>query len=413
MSILLMNFSRRRRAPSAQWNSKASTMTTRNFCGRTRREMLWQTGSGFAGLALTAMMDGDGFLNNQAVAADGVTEFRNPLAPKEPHFAPKAKNVIFLYMYGGPSQVDTFDYKPSMYGMDGKTMEVKTFGRGGHRNQGRIVEPRWKFKQYGECGKWISDLFPHLGTCADDIAFVHSMTADSPIHGSAMLMMNSGRILSGHPCIGSWANYGLGSVNEDLPGFVVMLDPRGGPISGSKNWSSGYMPATYQATVMRSGKSPILDLTPPSELAGNSQRRLLDTLRQYNEDHYAPRSDNSNLAARIASYELAYKMQSQAPEAVDISQETAGDAGTIRSDGSEERKVRTPVPAGSTPCRTWRSLRTDLLRRCPQRRQLGRSFGHGSQPQSARGRNRQTNCRTDQGSQRAWPAQGYADCLGR
>lgn len=98
---------------------------------------------------------------------------------KEPHFAPKAKNVIFLYMYGGPSQVDTFDYKPSMYGMDGKTIEVKTFGRGGHRNQGRIVEPRWKFKQYGECGKWISDLFPHLGTCADDIAFIHSMTADS------------------------------------------------------------------------------------------------------------------------------------------------------------------------------------------------------------------------------------------
>ena len=298
-------------------------MTTPNFCGRTRREMLWQTGSGFAGLAMTAMMDRDGFLNNQAIAADGVTEFRNPLAPKEPHFAPKAKNVIFLYMYGGPSQVDTFDYKPSMYGMDGKTMEVKTFGRGGHRNQGRIVEPRWKFKQYGECGKWISDLFPHLGTCADDIAFVHSMTADSPIHGSAMLMMNSGRVLSGHPCIGSWANYGLGSVNEDLPGFVVMLDPRGGPISGSKNWSSGYMPATYQATAMRAGKNPILDLTPPQELTGNSQRRLLDTLRQYNEDHSASRSDNSNLAARIASYELAYKMQSQAPEAVDISQETA------------------------------------------------------------------------------------------
>jgi uncharacterized protein (DUF1501 family) len=135
-------------------------------------------------------------------------------------------------------------------------------------------------------------------------------------------MMNSGRILSGHPCLGSWVNYGLGSVNEDLPGFVVMLDPRGGPISGSKNWSSGYMPATYQATVMRSGGDPILDLSPPAELSGSAQRTVLNSLRQYNEQHLAARSDNSSLAARIASYELAFRMQAEAPEAVDISQET-------------------------------------------------------------------------------------------
>ena len=293
-----------------------------NFCGRTRREFLWQSGAGFTGLGLTALMDQDGFFNNQALAADGQTEWANPLAPKEPHFTPKAKNVIFFYCYGGPSHIDTFDYKPSMYGMDGKTIEVKTFGRGGHKNQGRIVEPRWKFKQYGECGKWVSDLFPNVANHVDDIAFLHSMTADSPIHGSAMLMMNSGRVLSGHPCLGSWVNYGLGSENEDLPGFVVMLDPRGGPISGSKNWSSGYMPATYQATVMRSKGDPILDLSPPEELGGG-QRDVLDALRKYNEQHLAPRHDNSNLAARIASYELAYRMQSEAPEAVDISQETA------------------------------------------------------------------------------------------
>ena len=293
-----------------------------NFCGRTRREFLWQAGSGFTGLALTAMMDQDGFFANQTVAADGQTEWKNPLAPKQPHFAPKAKNVIFFYCYGGPSHIDTFDYKPNMYGMDGKTIEVKTFGRGGHKNQGRIVEPRWKFNQYGECGKWVSDLFPNLATCVDDIAFLHSMTADSPIHGSAMLMMNSGRILSGNPCLGSWVNYGLGSENQDLPGFVVMLDPRGGPISGSKNWSSGYMPATYQATVMRSQGDPILDLSPPAELTSDGQRRLLDTLREYNQEHQAPRHDNSNLAARIASYELAYRMQAEAPEAVDIGQET-------------------------------------------------------------------------------------------
>ncbi|MFN5733504.1 MAG: DUF1501 domain-containing protein [Planctomyces sp.] len=296
-------------------------MAVRNFCGRTRRATLWQSGCGFPGLALTSLLTSDGF-QHTAVADEAAVTFRNPLAAQAPHVTPRAKHVIFLYMYGGPSQIDTFDYKPGMYGMDGKTIEVKTFGRGGHRNQGRIVEPRWKFRQYGECGKWVSDLFPHLAQKVDDIAFIHSMTADSPIHGSAMLMMNSGRILSGHPCLGSWVNYGLGSVNENLPGFVVMLDPRGGPISGAKNWSSGYMPATYQASVMRSGGSPILDLQPPQEFAGQPQRRMLDTLRQLNEQHLQTRADNSSLAARIASYELAWRMQSSAPEAVDLSQET-------------------------------------------------------------------------------------------
>ena len=122
-------------------------------------------------------------------------------------------------MYGGPSQVDTFDYKPKLYALDGKTIPVKTFGRGGKKNEGRVVGPKWKFQQYGQCGKWVSDLFPHLATCVDDIAFLHSMTADSPIHGSAMLQMNTGKILSGSPCLGSWVNYGLGSVNENLPGL--------------------------------------------------------------------------------------------------------------------------------------------------------------------------------------------------
>ncbi len=202
-----------------------------------------------------------------------------------------------------------------------KTITVKTFGRGGHRNQGRVVEPRWKFKQYGECGKWVSDLFPNLGECVDDIAFIHSMTADSPIHGSAMLMMNSGKILSGAPSLGSWVNYGLGSVNENLPGYVVMLDPTGGPISGAKNWSSGYMPATYQGTILRTKGAPILDLQPPPGFSRDLQRDLLDSLKQVNDKHIATRSDNSDLAARIASYELAYKMQESAPEVVDFSDE--------------------------------------------------------------------------------------------
>lgn len=294
-----------------------------NFCGRTRREFLWQTGAGFTGLGLTSLLDRDGFFGKQAVAADGVTPYVNPLAPKQPHFDAPAKAVIFLFMYGGPSHMDTFDYKPAMVGMDGKTVPVKTHGRGGHKNEGRIVEPRWKFKQYGECGKWVSDLMPNVATCVDDIAFLHSMTADSPIHGSAMLMMNSGKILSGSPAMGSWVNYGLGTENENLPGFVVMLDPTGGPISGPKNWASGYMPATYAGTVMRSQGSPILDLNRREGISKDVQRTLLDSLSAYNNDHLASRADNTELAARISSYELAFKMQQHAPEAVDISEETA------------------------------------------------------------------------------------------
>lgn len=288
------------------------------FCNRLRREFLWQTAGGFGAVALTSMLSGDGFWSQPAHAAESKA---NPLAEKAPHFAPKAKSIIFLFMYGGPSHIDTFDYKPNMIGMDGKTVDVKTFGRGGHRNGGRIVEPRWKFKQYGQCGKWVSDLFPNVAQCVDDIAFLHSMTADSPIHGSAMLMMNSGKILSGSPALGSWVNYGLGTVNENLPGYVVMLDPSGGPISGAKNWSSGYMPATYQGTVLRSKGSPILDLQPPAAVGRAVQRDMLDSIHAINQRHANLRADNSDIAARIASYELAYKMQEHAPEAVDLASE--------------------------------------------------------------------------------------------
>ncbi|MBI1369850.1 MAG: DUF1501 domain-containing protein [Planctomycetes bacterium] len=297
--------------------------TTSQFCGRTRREFLWQAGGGFGAAALTGLLSAEGFFQKQAMAADGMTPFRNPVAPKRPMTTPKAKSVIFLFMYGGPSHVDTFDYKPNMYALDGQTIPVKTFGRGGKKNEGRVVGPKWAFKQYGQCGKYVSDLFPHIGSCADDIAFIHSMYADSPIHGSALLMMNSGRILSGHPCIGSWVNYGLGSENENLPGFVVMLDKKGGPISGAKNWSSGYMPATYQGTILRSTGEPILNLRPPADMSASAQRRLLDTLKDFNEEHLATRASNSALAARIASYELAYKMQQYAPEAVDFESEPA------------------------------------------------------------------------------------------
>jgi len=293
------------------------------FCGRTRREFLWEAGGGFTGLALAGLL-GDGLATGRASAADAAPgRLANPLAPKAPPRPARAKSVIFLFMYGGPSQVDTFDYKPKLYELDGKTVPVRTFGRGGKKNEGRVVGPKWKFKPYGRSGKYVSDLFPHVATCVDDIAFLHAMTADSPIHGSAMLQMNTGKILSGSPCLGSWVNYGLGSVNENLPGFVVMLDPTGGPISGSKNWSSGYMPASYQGTLLRSGANPVLDLKRPGGLDEPAQRRVLDAIHAYNSEHLAPRADNSHLAARIASYEMAFSMQRHAPEAVDLASESA------------------------------------------------------------------------------------------
>ena len=278
-------------------------------------------GGGFTSLALTGMLAKDGFLKQQALAADGQTDWQSPMQPRMAHQVAKAKHVIFLFMYGGPSHMDTFDYKPELYPLDGKTIDVKTFGRGGHKNQGRVVGPKWGFKPYGQTGKMVSDLFPNVAQHVDDIAFIHSMTADSPIHGSAMLMMNSGQILSGRPSLGSWVNYGLGTVNQNLPGYVVMLDQSGGPISGAKNWTSGYMPASYQGTVFRRKGTPILDLKNAHSMDVQEQQVLLKHLDHFNRGHLSDRVDNSNLAARIASYELAYKMQSSAPEAVDVDHE--------------------------------------------------------------------------------------------
>src|SRR5205823_6812754 len=168
--------------------------SARQFCGRTRREFLWEIGGGFGAVALSGILSDTFFAR-----AESSRKFLNPLAAKQPPLPAKAKSVIFIFCYGGPSHVDTFEYKPELYPLDGKTIPIKTFGRGGHKNVGRVVGPKWQFKQYGQCGKRVSDLFPHIGSCVDDIAFIHSMYAESPIHGSALLMMNSGRLLSGHP----------------------------------------------------------------------------------------------------------------------------------------------------------------------------------------------------------------------
>lgn len=291
-------------------------------CRMDRRQFLSESAGGFGAVALTGML-GTEFLQSTAQASDGVRA--NPLQsgarPISANAMAKAKHVIFLFMYGGPSQVDTFDYKPALYKLDGKTIDLQTFGRQGKRKGGRVVGPKWKFRQYGECGKHVSDLFPHLGTQVDKIAFLHSMYADSPIHGSALLNMNSGRIISGHPSIGSWVNYGLGSMNRDLPGYVVMLDESGGPISGAKNWTSGYMPASLQGVQVRTQGTPILGLNRPKGMSDGAQRALLDHLKQENLAHEHPRRLNPELAGRIEQYELAYRMQSTAPEAVDLASE--------------------------------------------------------------------------------------------
>jgi len=296
------------------------TKRDENFCGRTRRELLWEAGNGFGAVALSGLL-GSSWLASRPHAALGGP---NPLAGRSPILpTARAKSVIFLFMYGGPSQVDTFDHKPELYAHDGKTIDVPTFGRQGKRAGGRIVGPKWHFRPYGQCGKMVSDLFPHLGHCVDDIAFLHSMYAESPIHGSALMNMNCGRLISGHPSLGSWINYGLGSDNENLPGYVVMLDETGGPINGAKNWTSGYMPASLQGVQVRSEGVPILDLDPPAHMRGPLQRHLLDHLRTENLEHANTHPGNPELQARIDQFELAYRMQSSAPEAVELSKEPA------------------------------------------------------------------------------------------
>jgi len=318
-------------------------MTHDRFEGRacrptTRRDFLWNTANGFGAVALSGML-GSEFLSSQALAADGAAP--NPLAgrPVGANDLARAKHVIFLFMYGGPSQVDTFDYKPDLYRLDGKTADVPTFGRQGKRKGGRVVGPKWRFRRYGESGKWVSDLFPCIGTQVDKIAFLHSMHAESPIHGSALLNMNCGRLVSGHPSMGAWVNYGLGTANRNLPGYVVMLDDTGGPISGAKNWTSGYMPASLQGVTVRTKGSAILGLERPDGVSDAAQRRILDHLAEENRRHADGRGQNPELRARIEQFELAYRMQSAAPEAVDLSGETEETRALYGVDRPETRAI--------------------------------------------------------------------------
>ena len=318
----------------------------RQFCGRTRREFLWETGAGFTGLALTALLDSDGFFGKHASAATTreSTLYENPLSEKKPPFVPKAKRCIFLFMYGGPSHMDLFDYKPELQKRDGKTVEVEV--RRGNFQKRTLLGSKRKFAQYGESGQWCSDALPHIAQQMDKMAVIKSLYMDSFAHGSALLQMNCGRVIQGHPSLGAWMGYGLGTMNQNLPAHVVMLDPRGGPIAGAANWMSGYMPAAYQGTVFRATGQPILNLSPAEKVHPGSQREQINAINALNAHHLADRPGYSELQARIASYELAYQLQSTAPEALDISQEKEQ---TQNMYGLHEPKPADKLSVGSGP----------------------------------------------------------------
>ncbi|MEX2261303.1 MAG: DUF1501 domain-containing protein [Bryobacteraceae bacterium] len=294
-------------------------MGPNEFCGRSRREFLWEMGGGFAGTALTWLLAQSGFFAQAAELSPAV----DPLAPKKPHFPVKAKSCIFLFMYGGPSQVDTFDPKPELVKRHGEPMPnldddplLKV------RKPGTLLGSTRTFTRCGQAGIEVSDLYPHLGQCIDDVAVIRGTWADSFAHGSGLLQMNTGFIRQGYPSLGSWVTYGLGTENQNLPAFVVLLDHRGGPISGPPNWSSGFMPATFQGTQFRTSGDPVLFLEPGPGITRAQQRQQLDLLRRMHEMKGAPGPENSELTARIASYELAFRMQVAAPEAVDLTKES-------------------------------------------------------------------------------------------
>jgi hypothetical protein len=270
---------------------------------RSRRDFLRQAGGGFGALAFAALAKGDD-------------------APKKPHFAAKAKSVIFLFMEGGPSHVDLTDPKPELTRQNGKPLPASfgkvltPMGTGGNN----LLASKRKFKKCGKSGLDFSDWLPHMATCADDFALLRACWADGLNHVGSVCQMNTGSVLAGRPSLGSWAVYGLGSENRNLPGFVVLTD--GGEVTGgAKNWGTGYMPASYQGTPFRNGPNPILSLNPPADVDASRQRSKADLIARLNDIHKRERPGDSQLDARQAAYELAFRMQATAPETVDLAKE--------------------------------------------------------------------------------------------
>jgi len=279
----------------------------------TRRNVLRTAANGFGAVALESM------LQREAAAATRL----NPLAAKLPHFAPKAKSVIFLFMVGAPSSMDMYDPKPMLDKFHGQKLPDSYGKVGGQFSDGTnpVIRSPWTFRPYGKSGLPVSGLYPKVAECVDDICFVRSFYTESVVHAPAMYQVHTGRILMGHPSMGSWVTYGLGSVSENLPAYVVMPQPEGTPEGGTPCWGPAYLPAVHQGTLLRPGPSPILHLKRPQGVTAERQRRTLDLIQQMNELDTAP--NDSEMGARIASYELAFRMQSHAPEAVDISKEPA------------------------------------------------------------------------------------------
>jgi len=273
-----------------------------------RREFLLRAGGGFGGLALADLL-------GQDLAG---------AATRNPHHHTPAKRAIFLFMDGGPSHLDTFDPKPMVNRYAGKPIpkSIKpAFTPMGVSNN-PILPSKRKFTNYGESGLPVSDWMPHVGRCIDDIAVIRSCWADGLNHFGSVCQMNTGSVRAGRPSLGSWVVYGLGSESENLPGFVVMLDNPQEPPGGPRNWGTGFMPAANQATRFRNGASPILNLAAPAEISRQQQRGKLDLLASLNRRHAKQRPSLTDLDARIQSYELAYRMQAAAPEAVDLTRET-------------------------------------------------------------------------------------------
>ena len=252
----------------------------------------------------------------------------NPLSAKGGHHPPKARAVIQIFCPGGLSHVDSWDYKPELARRQGQPFDPDGKLTFFASKPGNCQGSYWPFRQHGGCGRWMSDLFPKLARCVDDIAFIHSMQSKSALHGPAMFMANSGFILPGFPSMGSWVTYGLGSESEDLPAFVVLPDPRGLPPGGVVNWSAGFLPAVHQGTVIQTDaeRPPVADLFPPRNYAGlrgDAEVKSRVFLQKLNREHASARAGNSELEARIAAYELAARLQLSAPEVTDVSHESA------------------------------------------------------------------------------------------
>lgn len=299
-----------------------------------RRDFLARAGGGFGALALGSMMAWDD--------ARGESPEINPLDPmavRPPHHAPKAKSVIFLFMEGGPSHIDLFDPKPVLEKWAGKPLPASIgpvftpMGVGGNT----LLPSQRTFARHGESGMWVSDWYPHVAKVVDDICLIRSCWCDGINHVGSVCQMNTGSILAGRPSLGAWVSYGLGTENANLPSFVVMCDS-GDPVGGPRNWGTGWMPATFQGTPFRRDGSPILYLDPQKGFAGETQRQKLAAITDLDRHHLEGRTDDTRLSARIASYELAYRMQSEAPEAVDLAQEPEE---TKKLYGLDDERTRT------------------------------------------------------------------------